>query len=154
MLILISTLVFWIFNPKSIFGQVWAKKVKVVHLSWKFTHRISQGSWFLFCHYFFEVPTQNLFLGKFQSKKVKVVCFSWKLVYGVSRGCWSYCDISFFWISNPKSNIGQIWAEKVKAVRFAWKLTYSISTMLIPILMLVFSNFKPNSRACWFLFWD
>ena len=30
MIILIPTLVFWICNLKSIFGQVWAKKVKVV----------------------------------------------------------------------------------------------------------------------------
>ena len=29
MLILIPTLVFWISNPKSIFGQIWAKKVKL-----------------------------------------------------------------------------------------------------------------------------
>ena len=30
MLILIPTLVFWISNPKFLFGQIWAKKVKVV----------------------------------------------------------------------------------------------------------------------------
>ena len=30
MLILIPTLVFWISNPNSLFGQIWAKKVKVV----------------------------------------------------------------------------------------------------------------------------
>ena len=29
MLILIPTLVFWIFNPKSIFGQIWIKKSKL-----------------------------------------------------------------------------------------------------------------------------
>ena len=30
MLILIPTIVFWIVNPKSIFGQIWAEKVKAV----------------------------------------------------------------------------------------------------------------------------
>ena len=30
MLILIPTLVYWISNPKSIFGQIWAEKVKAV----------------------------------------------------------------------------------------------------------------------------
>ena len=37
MLILIPTLVFWICNPKSIFGQIWAKKVKVVWFRWKYS---------------------------------------------------------------------------------------------------------------------
>ena len=35
MIILIPTLVFWISNPKSIFGDIWVKKVKVVCFAWK-----------------------------------------------------------------------------------------------------------------------
>ena len=35
MLILIRTLVFWISNPKSVFGQILAEKVKAVCFSWK-----------------------------------------------------------------------------------------------------------------------
>ena len=50
MLIFIPTLVFWISNPKSIFGQILAKKVKVVCFTWKLVHMLSQGFWFLF-HY-------------------------------------------------------------------------------------------------------
>ena len=50
MLILIPTLVFWIWNPKSIFGQIWAKKFKVVHFDWKLAHRVSQGWWLLLRH--------------------------------------------------------------------------------------------------------
>ena len=50
MMILIPTLVFWICNPKSIFGQIWVKKVKVVHFDWKLAHRVSRGCWFLFYH--------------------------------------------------------------------------------------------------------
>ena len=42
MLILVPTLVFWISDPKSIFGQIWAKKVKVVQFGWKLAHRVSQ----------------------------------------------------------------------------------------------------------------
>ena len=50
MLILIPTLVFWISNPYFLFGQIWAKKVKVVRFNWKLAHMISQGCWFLFQH--------------------------------------------------------------------------------------------------------
>ena len=39
MLILIPTIVFWIANPKSIFGQIWAEKVKAVFFAWKLAHK-------------------------------------------------------------------------------------------------------------------
>ena len=48
MIILIPTLVVWIYNPKSIFGQIWAKKVNVVCFAWKWTQRVWWGCWFLF----------------------------------------------------------------------------------------------------------
>ena len=48
MLILIPTLVFWISDPRSIFGQIWAKKVKVVHFDSKLAHMVYWGCWFLF----------------------------------------------------------------------------------------------------------
>ena len=38
MLILIPTIVFWIAYPKSIFGQIWAEKVKAVCFVWKLAH--------------------------------------------------------------------------------------------------------------------
>ena len=50
MLILIPTLVFWISNPNFLFGQIWAKKVKVVCFNWKLVHMISRGCWFLLQH--------------------------------------------------------------------------------------------------------
>ena len=50
MLILIPTLVFWISNPNFLFGQIWAKKVKVVRFNWKLARMISWGCWFLFQH--------------------------------------------------------------------------------------------------------
>ena len=43
-----ATLVSWISNPKSNFGQVWDKKVKAVCFAWIFAHTVSRGSWFLF----------------------------------------------------------------------------------------------------------
>ena len=38
MLNLIPTIVFWIANPKSIFGKIWAEKDKAVCFAWKLTH--------------------------------------------------------------------------------------------------------------------
>ena len=72
MLILIPTLVFWISGPKSIFGQMWAKKVKVVQFGWKLAHRASRRCWFLFQHYFSQFPTLNPFLDKFGPKNSKL----------------------------------------------------------------------------------
>ena len=45
MLILISTLVFWISNQISMFGQMWAKKLKV--FAWKLAQMVSRGCGFL-----------------------------------------------------------------------------------------------------------
>ena len=85
MLILIPTLVFWISNSNFIFGQIWAKKVKVVcfnwklahtkklkvvQFGWKLAHRVSRRCWFLFRHYFSQFPTLNPFLDKFESKNL------------------------------------------------------------------------------------
>ena len=50
MLILIPTLVFWISNPKSIFGQILVKKFKVAHFARKLACMVSRGYWFLFRH--------------------------------------------------------------------------------------------------------
>ena len=50
-IILIPILVFWIFNPKSIFGQIWSKNFKVVCFTGKWRHRVwCRGCWFLFRH--------------------------------------------------------------------------------------------------------
>ena len=40
------------FLSKIHFGQVWAKKVKVVRFVWKLRHMVSRGCWFLFQHLF------------------------------------------------------------------------------------------------------
>ena len=43
MLILIATLVFWISDPKSIFGQIWGEKVKAVSFAWKLTQYLKDA---------------------------------------------------------------------------------------------------------------
>ena len=75
MLILIPTLVFWISDPKSIFGKIWAKKVKVVQFGWKLAQRVSRRCWFLFRHYFSQFPTLNFFFGQIWTENFKVVHF-------------------------------------------------------------------------------
>ena len=83
MLILIPTLVFWISYPKSIFGQIWAKKVKIVCFAWKVVHMVSRACWFLFQH----SKLKSIF-GQIWTKKLQVVQFGWKLGHRVSRWCW------------------------------------------------------------------
>ena len=95
MLILIPTLVFWISNPNFIFGQVWAKKVKVVRFNWKLAQIISRGCWFLFQHWFYEFPTVNSLLGKFGPKKSNlfILLENWHTWYLEDAD--SYFKISF-----------------------------------------------------------
>ena len=72
LLILVPTLVFWISKPKSIFGQIWTEKLKVVQFGWKLAHKVSRRCWFLFQHYFSQFPNLNLFLDKFGLKNSKL----------------------------------------------------------------------------------
>ena len=64
-----SDISFLNFQPKIHFGQIWAKKVKVVRFLWILTHMISRWCWFLFQHLFSEFQTKNRFLAKFRPKK-------------------------------------------------------------------------------------
>ena len=99
MLILIPTLVFWISNPNFLFGQIWAKKVKVVRFNWKLTQWYlgsadsESGLWFL------NFWPQKSILGKFGLKRSKFCVFpenwhAWHL-----DDADSYSNISFlnFW---------------------------------------------------------
>ena len=83
MLILIPTLVFWISNQNFLFGQIWAKKVKVVQFGWKVAHTVSRQCWFLFRHYFSQFPTLNRFLDKFGLKdsKLFIMTKNWRTLY-------------------------------------------------------------------------
>ena len=72
MVILIPTSVFWISDPKSIFGQMWTKKVKFVQFGWKLVHRVSRH---VDCYSdisFLNCQPWIYFLGKFGLKKSKM----------------------------------------------------------------------------------
>ena len=105
MLIFIPTLVFWISNPKSIFGEIWAKKFKVVRFVWKLAHTVSRECRFLFQHQFSDIRNlslenadfySNISFLKFQTKsfflanlsrKSQILYFPWNLTHRVSWGC-------------------------------------------------------------------
>ena len=99
MLILIPTLAFWISDPKSIFGDIWGKNVKVVQFDWKLAHRVSRQYWLLFRHYFSQFPTLNPFLDKFRLKnsKLSILTKNWhtRPYTQYLEGIDSYFDISF-----------------------------------------------------------
>ena len=199
MLIFIPTLVFWISDPKSIFGQIWAKKVKLVHFTWKLVHVISRflilvpilvfwiskpkSIFGQICKFgpknsklssLAEIGTQNVstmliliptllfptsFSGKIWAEKFKVVHFDWKLAHMVYRGRWFLFQQQFFELPTLNQFLGKFGLKMSKLFLFPenWHTstyTHSISKMLILISILVFSNFKPKSWRCWFLFWD
>ena len=87
MLIFIPTLVFWIADPKSIFGLIWAKKVKVVQFDWKLAQSVSIML-LLIPALFFSVSNPKFFFGQIWTEKFKVVHFDWKLAHMVYQGCW------------------------------------------------------------------
>ena len=159
MLILIPTLVLWISNPNFLFGQIWAKKVKVVQFGWKLAHRVSRRCWFLFRHYFSQFPTLNPFLDKFGPKNSKlfILTKNWHTWYIEDAD--SYSDNSFFELPTLNPFLGKFGLKKSKLFVLPenWHTrtyTHSISKMLILISILVFFNLKPKSWGCWFLFWD
>ena len=125
------------------------RKGQRCHFGWKLTHRLSWGCWYLFRHEFSKFPNQNLFLGKFGPKKSKLFVLPLNRHMGYLEDADSYWEISVlnfqpkihFW-----ANLGDYFCLKIN--------THSISRILIPVLMLVFSNFEPKSWVCWFLFWD
>ena len=78
--IFIPTLVFWIFNPKSIFRQTWFEKIKVAQ---KFAHSISRL--ILIPTLIFYISNPSSIFGLIWAEKFRVVCFAWKLAHGISR---------------------------------------------------------------------
>ena len=126
MLILIPTLVFWISNPNFLFGQICAKKVKVVRFNWKLTHMVSWKCRFRIRTWIFEIPTPKfIFVQIWVEKNQNCLFFLTMLIL---------IPILAFWMSDPKSIFGKIWAKKVKVVQFGRKLAHRVS------------------RQCWFVF--
>ena len=102
MLIFISKLVFWIFNPKSIFAEIWTKINKVVRFVWKLAHRVSRECRFLFQNQFSDIRNLSLENADF------------------------YSDISFLKFQTKSFFFWQIWVEKVKFSTFpgTWNTEY------------------------------
>ena len=102
MLNFIPTLVFWISNPKSIFGETWAKENKVVSFVWKLAHTVSWEYRFLFQHQFSDIRNLSLENADF------------------------YSDISFLKFQTKSFFFWQIWVEKVKFSTFpgTWNTEY------------------------------
>ena len=102
MLIFIPTLVFWISNPKSIFGEIWAKKNKDVRFVWKLAHTVPRECRFLFQHQFSDIRNLSLENADF------------------------YSDISFLKFQTKSFFFWQIWVEKVKFSTFpgTWNTEY------------------------------
>ena len=79
---------FWNSDPKSIFGQILAEKVKVVFCFWKIdTNGISRMLILIEALVFWISNQKNIF-GQIWARKVKVVRFAWRLGQMVSPGCW------------------------------------------------------------------
>ena len=74
-----------ILKPKSILGQIWAKKIEVVHFAWKLALVVYRGCWFLFWHYFSQFPTLN---------PLSILTENWHIWY--IKDADSYSEISFW----------------------------------------------------------
>ena len=142
-LILVPTLVFWISKPKSIFVQIWTKKVKVVQFGWKLAHKVSWQCWLLFQHYVFQFPTLNPFLEKLGPKNWKwfILTEHWHTWYIEDVDC--YSDNSFL-NCYPYTRLWTNLGWKSENCLFCLKIgahvhthTQSISKMLILISILV-----------------
>ena len=134
MLILIPTLVFWIVSLKSIFGQIWIEKVKVVVLPeiWDtctYTRSISKMFILIFMLVFWNSKPKSIFLTKL-SRKNWILYFVWKLVHRVSSGCdWK--------------NTEQCLEEKIKMI--------SCIKCLLLLYLIVAKSKKLNqsTKECW-----
>ena len=141
----IQNLTFEVPTPKSIFGQIWAGKVKVSC----FVRKLAQ--WYLKDA---DSYSNNSFLN-FQSyvhfcanlgKKSQYCLFCLKIGTHVISRMLILIQTLVFWISNSKSIFGQIWAKKYQSCSFCLKIcAHGILRMLILILTLVFWLSKPKS---------
>ena len=145
MLILIPTLVLWISDPKFIFEQMSAKKVKIVHFAWKLVLMLSRGCFFLSYISFLNFENLNPLLGKFGPKNSKLFSLAENWHTECLDDVHSYSDNTFlsfkplilFW-----TNLGR----KIQSYSFWLKIgTHGISRMQILIPTRVFWTANPKS---------
>ena len=134
----IPTLAFWVSDPKSIFGEIWAEKVKVVQFGWKFTHRVSRQCWFLFQHYFSQFSTLNPFLDKFGAKNSKLFILTKNSHTWYTENADFYSDNSCFELSTLNTFLGKFWLKK--------------SNMFVLPENWHTCTYTQVSWRCWFLF--
>ena len=149
MLILIPRLIFSISNPKSIFRQILAEKVKI----W-FYDFISPRSLTLLqfgalctlcCVYVFWVCN---IIGK--RSKLFVLPENWQSMSRIMI----LIPTLVLCISSPKCIFGEIWPEKVKAICFSWKLAHRHTHAHTHTHTHTQREKERVSRGCWFLSWD
>ena len=119
-----QTQIFEILTPKSIFGQIWAKKFKVVRFVWKLVYIVSHGCWFRIQTYIFEISTTKFIFGQIWALKSQNCSFCLKIgTHSISRML-ILIPTLVFWISNPNcfggANLGQ-------KSQINWKLTHMVS---------------------------
>ena len=103
---------------------------------------------------FLKFRPQKVIFGQIWAQKVQVNCFAWKLSQMVYQGCWFLFRHQFSEFKNLNSVLGKF-SSKKSNYPFLLKIgTQSVMRMLNLIPTLVFSNSKPKSPGCWFLFWD
>ena len=122
-MILLPTLVFWISNPKSISGQIWAKKVKVVRFAWKLAHKVSPGCWSLFQHKFSEFQNLNQFLSKFGSKKSKlsILAKNWHREYLEDADVVAYRVRVCLCLRPSTLKASSVWIRWDRSTIFSWR---------------------------------
>ena len=112
MLILIPTLFFSVWNPKSFFGQILAEKFKVVHFDWNLVHMVLPENWHTCtCTHSISKTLILISILAFSNFKPK----SW--------GCWLV-----FWNSKPKSIFWTNLSQETWILYFAWKLVHRVSS--------------------------
>ena len=106
MLIFIPKTVFWIANPKSIFGQIWAENVKAVYFAWNLARSHIHTQYLENVDSYFDIS----FL-KFQIWILRMLILILRLV---------------FWITKPKSSFWTNLSRKTWILYFVWKLVHRV----------------------------
>ena len=85
---------FWILNPKSIFGQISVKKVKIVHFDWNwYTEYLKDAG--SYSHISFSISNPKSILGKFGLKESKLFVLPENCLTESLEYVDSYCNIGF-----------------------------------------------------------
>ena len=118
-----SNISFRISNPKSMFGQIWAKKVKVVRFAWKLAHKVSPGCWSLFQHKFSEFQNLNQFLSKFGSKKSKlsILAKNWHREYLEDTDVVAYRVRVCLCLRPSTLKASSVWIRWDRSTIFSWR---------------------------------